>query len=195
MKTKLETARLVLRPWRLDEAERLLDIRSREEVAKWLGDPEPWPNLATASQRINKWLAQSVDKTPFGVWAIVPTGTGVPAGSVSMNKLPTFRDMGGDFGTVGEDNPTLDWRDDEVEVGWYLHPDSVGKGYASEAARRVMDYASSCPVPPPLAIMWPHNEASAGVAQAIGMGDLGLPVDPWYGTPETPHSRIFRALA
>ncbi len=193
MKAELETDRLVLRPWRLGEAERLLDIRRRDEVAKWLGDPKPWVDLLTARTRIEKWETQSVDETPFGVWAIVPAETGVPAGSVSLNKLPAFRDMGGDSDTSGEENPMVDWGEDEVEIGWYLHPDSVGKGYAGEAATRVLDYASSCPVPLPLAIMWPHNEASAGVARAIGMVDLGLPVDPWYGTAETPYSRIFRA--
>lgn len=193
MKADLETDRLVLRPWRQSEAERLLDIRRRDEVAKWLGDPKPWTDLVTAHTRIEKWQAQSVDETPFGTWAIVPVETGVPVGSVSLNKLPAFRDMDGESGTRVEANPIIEWGEDEVEIGWYLHPDSVGKGYASEAARRVLVFASSYPVPLPLAIMWPHNEASAGVARAIGMVDLGLPVDPWYGTPETPYSQIFRA--
>lgn len=194
MKAQMETPRLILRPWRLDEVERLFDIRRREDVAKWLGDPKPWPGVVTARGRIEKWQAQSLDETPFGVWAIVPSETGIPVGSVSMNKLPEFRDMSADSSAGGEDSTLVEWAEDEVEIGWYLHPDSVGKGYASEAASRLLDYASSCPVPPPLAIMWPHNEASSGVARAIGMVDLGLPIDPWYGTPETPHSRILRAL-
>ncbi len=194
MKNRLESARSVLRPWHLEEAERLFDIRRREDVAKWLGDPKPWPDVGTARERIEKWQAQSVDETPFGVWAIVPADTGIPVGTVSLNKLPAFRDMSGDSRSEQE-SPLGEWVEGEVEIGWYLHPDSVGMGYASEAARRVLDYALSCPVPPPLAIMWPHNEPSAGVARAIDMVDLGLPVDPWYGTPETPHSRIFRALA
>ena len=37
----LETARLAIHPWSHDEADRLLDIRSRIEVVKWLGDGEP----------------------------------------------------------------------------------------------------------------------------------------------------------
>ena len=37
----LETARLTIRPWSHDEADRLLDILSRIEVVKWLGDGEP----------------------------------------------------------------------------------------------------------------------------------------------------------
>ena len=36
------TARLELRPWRAEEADRLLDIVGRPQVTGWLGDPLPW---------------------------------------------------------------------------------------------------------------------------------------------------------
>lgn len=48
-------------------------------------------------------------------------------------------------------------------------------------------------VPRIWAIMWAHNGRSARVCRAIGMTDLGVVEDPWYGTPEDPLSRMFRS--
>ena len=82
---------------------------------------------------------------------------------------------------------------DEVEIGWYLHPDSEGHGYATEAARALLSRTLAGAVDRVWAIMWPHNEPSARVAGSIGMNDLGVVTDPWYGTDVEPTSRIFRA--
>lgn len=171
-----KTDRLHLRPWEETEAARLLDIRKRREVAKWLSDPTPWTELSTALEKIADWRLTTRGPGPLGVWAIVPedaeTGTMVPAGTVSLGQLP---------------------RSQEVEIGWYLHPDSSGKGYAAEAAGALLDRALACGLANVWAIMWPENEASARVARSIGMEDLGVVDDPWYGTESDPKSRMFRA--
>jgi RimJ/RimL family protein N-acetyltransferase len=167
-----ETDRVLLRPWVLDDADRLLDIRRREHVAKWLSDPTPWTELATAQEKIRGWGAATLDTGPLGVWAIVPRDDHTPIGSVSIGQLPGS---------------------DEIEIGWYLHPDSGGRGYAAEAARALLDHTLARGVARVWAIMWPHNEPSARVAASIGMLDLGVVTDPWYGTDVEPTSRIFRA--
>ena len=41
----MQTDRLRLRPWTLDDAERLFAIRSNPDVAQWLADPDPWTDL------------------------------------------------------------------------------------------------------------------------------------------------------
>ena len=53
----LETERLTLRRWQDDEAPRLLDILSRVEVVKWLGDGEPelMKDLDEAHARIDRY--------------------------------------------------------------------------------------------------------------------------------------------
>lgn len=116
------------------------------------------------------------DPGPLGVWAIVAedaeTRTTVPAGTVSLGRLP---------------------RSQEVEISWYLHPDSSGRGYAAEAAGALLDHALASGLATVWAIMWPENEASARVAGSIGMEDLGVVDDPWYGTESDPKSRMFRA--
>lgn len=171
----LTTARTVVRPWRLEEAPRLLAIRRLPEVAQWLADPTPWTDLATAEATIASWAAEQAARPHLGTFAIVPTATGVPAGSVTLKPLPGA--------------------DDEFEIGWYLHPDAHGQGLAREAARAMLEHAWRHGVPRVWAVMWPHNGPSAAVARAIGMTDLGVRRDPWYGTPEDPDSRMFRADA
>lgn len=94
-----------------------------------------------------------------------------PAGTVSLRPLP---------------NDTF------VEVGWNLHPDSTGMGYAREAAALLLAHADRQGFLPVHAVMWPDNDRSAAVCVAIGMTDLGVIEDPWYGTEEEPTSRIFR---
>lgn len=170
--TTLTTPRLTLRPWQTAEAERLLDIRRRPEVARWLSDPNPWSDVAAARAKIEEWAHKVASDPPFGVWAILPGNADMPAGSVSLNQLP------------GDDG--------EVEVGWYLHPDSHGQGYAREAARAVLDRAFAHGIERVWAVMWPDNAPSARVCRALGMADLGVRHDPWYGTEEFPDSQLFR---
>lgn len=162
------TDRLLMRPWRADEAPRLFDIKRRPEVTAWLGDPEPWTSVDQASASIER--IATFAEPPRVSLAIVPHGSGTPVGTILMSSLP-----GGD----------------EVEIGWFLHPDSMGYGWATEAGRAIHDRAVAIGVTRVWAGMWPHNEPSAGVCRRIGMADLGVLIDPWYGTAQYPLSRLF----
>lgn len=168
---RLTSEHLEIRAWRLDEAERLLEIRSLPEVAEWLSDPEPWSDLERARDMIRTW--DSIDPTApsLGTWAIVPHTSTVPVGTISLKRLP---------------------RSEEIEIGWYLHPEVHGRGYASEAASAVLRHATEAGIERVWAIMWPGNESSAKVAQRAGMTDLGVRPDPWYGSDTDPDSRMFR---
>ncbi|MCM0675069.1 GNAT family N-acetyltransferase [Micromonospora phytophila] len=94
--------------------------------------------------------------------------TGVVAGSVLLKPLP-----GRDEGVPTED----------IEVGWHLHPDSWGHGYATEAARAVVarEFATGTRVVH--AVVFPGNEASMAVCPRLGMTHVGRRSD-WYGGEE-----------
>lgn len=160
----LETDRLTIRPWRHAEAARLLDIQSRLEVVRWLGDGEPvlMRDLAEAHARIDRYADRSATP-PRGCWAIEVRETGVVAGSVLLLTLP---------------NAT----DGEVEIGWHLHPDSWGRGYASEAARAVLGHAFAHGLPEVLALTHLDNGPSQAVAARLGMESRGT-VERWYEGP------------
>lgn len=69
---------------------------------------------------------------------------------------------------------------DEVEIGWHLHPDSWGNGYATEAAKAVLDHGFRHGLSEILAIAKPDNAPSLAVMHRIGMTHLGR-TSRWYG--------------
>ncbi|MGH3359564.1 MAG: GNAT family N-acetyltransferase [Nocardioidaceae bacterium] len=156
----LETDRIRVRMWRDDEADLLLEILGDFEIAKWLGvEPDVMADRAEALQRIARYRELSAGDPRFGFWAVEVRQTGIPAGSVLLQPLPNG--------------------DGEIEIGWHLHRDAHGQGYASEAARLVLAKAFADGLPEVYAVTHTTNEASQRVCERIGMTDLGV-VRTWY---------------
>ena len=150
------TERLRLRPWTTsrEDRERLTDIYGRVEVTRWLGGP---PTL-TPAEIVARWTAVHDLDQRFGCRAI-ELANGSVAGTVLFKPLPNG---------VGE-----------VEVGWHLHPDSWGHGYATEAARAVIEQGFAAGLPEVYAVVRPGNEASLAVCARLGMVPLGR-FRRWY---------------
>jgi RimJ/RimL family protein N-acetyltransferase len=157
----LQTDRLTLRAWTHDEAPRLLDMLGREEVTRWLGDGTPWvmEDLEEAHRTIDRYAERSATP-PLGVWAAEVRDTGQVAGSVMLLPLPQAE--------AGE-----------VEIAWHLHPDSWGRGYATEAAEALLAHAFGHGLSEVLAVTHVGNDASARVCGRLGLTDEGL-VRKWY---------------
>jgi RimJ/RimL family protein N-acetyltransferase len=152
----LRTERLRLRPWTTSPADiaRLTDIYSRDEVTRWLGGAP----TVTPEELVARWAAVRDLDGRFGCRAIeLPDGA--VAGTVLFKPLPNG---------VGE-----------VEVGWHLHPDSWGHGYATEAARAVIAQGFEAGLPEVYAVVRPGNEASLAVCRRLGMTPLGR-FRRWY---------------
>jgi RimJ/RimL family protein N-acetyltransferase len=164
-----ETERLVVRPWRDEEAPRLFDIRRRPEITRWFGTPTPMADEAEALERIARWRAMTEADPRLGSWAIVERSGGPPAGSVLLK--------------------TIEGRPSEIEVGWDLHPDATGRGLATEAARGAIAKAFADGAPEVFALTHTDNLASRRVAERAGMEDLGVVVDHAYPG----ESQLFRA--
>ena len=172
-----ETERTWVRQWRESDADRVFDINSRWEVVRWLDDePTVMTYRDEALEKIASWRGIGErDGDPCGVWAVQAKDTGVVVGSVLLVPLPTLnRDSSG-----------------EIQVGWHLHPDSTGRGYAREAAAGALAYGFGRGLVEVRALMFTDNAASARVALAIGMDDLGVVRDQWYPGD----SRVFRTTA
>ena len=157
----LRTERLVVRPWRLEEAERFFDIYRRSEVVRWIG-AEPMQDRREAIEMIQRNLTRLEADSRFGSWAVVDRSSAVPVGSVILKPLP---DGAG-----------------EVEIGWQMHPDSWGKGFASEAARALLERGFADALPEVWAVMYLDNHRSAAVCGRIGMRLLGV-TNRWYHEP------------
>jgi RimJ/RimL family protein N-acetyltransferase len=157
-----ETERLIVRPWAEEDLGRLLDLYSRWEVVRWLGAvPQQLETAADAGERLERIRARSADPR-YGVWAVEVRETGVVAGSVLLVPFP--------------DQPGPE---QEIEVGWHLHPDSWGRGYATEAARGATAKGFADGLAVIHAVTNPANHPSQAVCRRLGMESLGL-TSRWY---------------
>ena len=153
---ELRTDRLRLRAWTTspDDLARLTDLYGREEIRRWIGGTPSVP----PEELVARWqLVHELDPR-HGCWAIQDPD-GRVAGTVLFKPLPNG---------VGE-----------VEVGWHLHPDSWGRGYATEAAAAVIERGFAAGVPEVYAVVRPGNEASMAVCRRLGMAPLGR-LRRWY---------------
>ena len=114
---RIETERLLLRRYEPDELAALHGLRSREDVVRWLYDPPATEEESRAR------LARRIGDTRFALsgdaigLAIVHDGTIV--GDISF------------FLTSAEHR--------QGEIGFIVHPDHQGRGYASEATRALLE--------------------------------------------------------
>jgi RimJ/RimL family protein N-acetyltransferase len=167
------TERLVLRPWTEEPADlaRVFDIYSRWEVARWLGaQPRTMDDPEQAIETVRRWNNPALwhgDPLRDGIWAVQVRATGLVAGTVLVKPLP------------GVDNEPSG----QIEVGWHLHPDAWGHGYATEAAEGAVRRAFGTGLEEIYAVVKPGNDASVAVTRRLGMTPLGRRTD-WYGGSE-----------
>jgi RimJ/RimL family protein N-acetyltransferase len=156
------TARLSFRDWQESDAPVILDLYSRPEVYRFLGSaPAPVADLDEARARIRRW-AERAGEPWSGIWAVVVEGR--PIGTGLLASLPR-----------SDGTPS-----DAVEIGWHLHPDAWGRGYATEMGHALLAYARAHGLEPVRAVVYPDNTASRAVCRRLGMTEVGI-TDRWYG--------------
>ncbi|MCG5444931.1 GNAT family N-acetyltransferase [Micromonospora sp. NIE79] len=168
--TVLTTERLILRDWTDDPADlaRIYDIYSRPEITRWLAVSPgmPMTDPAQAVERLRIWQDRHADDGGrYGTWAVEVRETGQVVGTALLKPLP------------GRDEAV---RTEDIETGWHLHPDSWGHGYATEAARVLLDREFATGTREIYAVVSPGNEPSMAVARRLGMKHVGQRTD-WYG--------------
>ena len=128
------TARLLLRPWRAEDAELLLPVleANREHLAAWIphhvAAPVPLPELR---QRLTSFGNSFAAAREWRYAMFSPDGDRI-YGEVSL--FP--RDSAG---------RTMLERSDRIEIGYWLAADYTGRGLATEAAKAALDIAVTVP--------------------------------------------------
>lgn len=155
---------VTLRLWHPREAPRLFDLLRREEVIRWFGETGrvPLADVEEARARIERWAIDFED--PLGTRAIVTGDRVEPVGSVLLFAAPNA--LHG-----------------EIEVGWYLHPDAVGHGYAAAAARQAVQEAFAAGHEEVWALTHTDNHRSRATAGHVGLRDLGVVDGLWHDGP------------
>ena len=142
---QLETDRLLMRMWRESDFESYAALCADPEVMRYLGGKtfnrmEAWRHMAFL---IGHWHLLG-----YGHWAVEEKSSG---------EL---------IGRVGFLNPA-DWPG--FEIGWTLARKFWGKGYATEAARRALDYGfRELDKHHIISLIHPDNAGSIRVAERLG---------------------------
>ena len=116
----LTTNRLVLRQWKNEDKESLIQINQNPRVMQY------YPNLLTPTETLKFIENESrfLQEYNWGYWALELKSTGDFLGFIGLKEEKTMFDF----------SPC-------VAIAWRLNDDSWGNGYASEAAEIVLRYA------------------------------------------------------
>ena len=114
----IETERLILRPWREDDAEALFKYASDPDI----GPPAGWPPHTSVEN--SRDIIRTVFSAPETYAVCLKDGS--PIGSIGL-KLNGSTDMTD--------------RDDECELGYWIGKPFWGQGMIPEAAREILRHA------------------------------------------------------
>jgi RimJ/RimL family protein N-acetyltransferase len=144
----LETERLLLRTWVLEDAEEAFGFYADPEVMRFLGDGKPFADVEVVRERIALRTAHQ-EQHGYSLWAAVEKETGRLVGACGLYRL--------------EGGP-------EVEVGYHLARAVWGKGYATEGASACLQYGfQRVGLERIVGVVDPNNHASRRVLEKIGL--------------------------
>lgn len=143
--TELETDRLRFRMFRESDFAVYERWTSRIEIMRFLGGKtfdkiQAWRHLA---YQIGHWTMLG-----YGYYAVEEKATGELIGRVGYTNHPGWPGF---------------------ELGWTIIPEHQGRGYATEAARMLLDYAlTTLRQPRVISLIHPDNAPSRRVAKKLG---------------------------
>lgn len=146
----LATDRLILRNWRDSDRELFHFINADDRVMEFF----PMRRTRQQADELMDELAAGIEQNGFGFAAVEVAETGETAGFAGLHLCD---------GIPGAEPG-------EVEIGWRLAPQFWGKGIATEAARRWLDYAfADLRRERVVSFAVAANHRSTAVMQRIGM--------------------------
>jgi RimJ/RimL family protein N-acetyltransferase len=168
----------VLRPFTDVDRDPFFALNTHPLVVESLGSA---PTRAESDAMIERY-SEELDREGWGLWAVEEGGGAPFVGMVGLHRV----------------RPELPCAP-AVEVGWRLHPEHWGHGYATEAAAASLDYGfAKAGVDEIIAFTTTLNTRSQAVMERIGMqpdpeSDFDHPALP-EGSPLRRHV-LYRAAA
>ena len=161
----VETARLVLRPFRESDLDDYTALLTTEPVRAALHLPDTTSRREAWSQ-MAMWTGQW-ELRGTGQWALEERASGAFVGRAGLHR-PEIADWPG------------------TEVGWALCPDHWGKGYATEAGTAALDFAvDQLGLEEVWSVILEENIRSQAVARRLGLTLVEYRTLSFF--PELPH--------
>jgi len=147
MKTILETDRLLLRYLLASDIDFLVSMWTNPKITAHVGGPRDKVSLTNALQK----AAADPYADEYDLWPVAEKETGMLVGFCGIL------------------DKEIDGRT-EYEVNYFFDEPAWGKGYATEIAAALVDYAfNKKGLKRVVALIAPKNEASGHVAEKVGM--------------------------
>lgn len=144
----IETERLILRKFNIDDAEAVLEFNSNSAVIKYTGD-ELVKSLDRAKEIINDVWFDDYEKYGYGRWAVIYKRENKIIGFAGLKYLPEM---------------------DETDIGFRFLPAYWGKGIATEAAKPIIEYGfKNFGLERIIGVAMPENIGSCKVLEKIGL--------------------------
>ncbi len=146
------SARLILRRFDDDDAEFVLGLHAHPAIARFIPSAV-MSDIADAEA----WIAETKTMSAHarGRWCVT-LHDGTPVGAV-----------------IAADSLQREESGDEVEIGWRLHPDFGGRGFATEAGELLLSVCLASGLDRVIAVVDADNAASQAVCRRIGMAEVG----------------------
>ena len=173
------TERLVLRPLRQADA---------EDHARYQGEPE--------AVRYLRWPVRTPEQSREHLLARLPSDQLAADGDVVV--LAMVPREGRFAGRVVGDLTLIasSVAQESVEIGWVLHPEAQGVGFATEGARALLDLAfDRLGAHRVLAQLDDRNTASAGLCERLGMRREAHHLEDEFCKGEWTSTLVFALLA
>ena len=170
-----ETERLILRWFEEDDFDALLAIQSRPDVARWL-----------------YWEARSPDEVRRSLEHKM--GAAALAADDDWISLAVVRKDSGEL--IGDCSIGLRSREHrQGEIGFIIHPDHQGRGFATEAARALLELCfDGLDLHRVVGRLEARNAASAGALERIGMRREGHLVENEFVKGEWQSELVYAML-
>ncbi len=148
MQTIIETERLFLRKFTLNDAPFILELLNTPTWLQFIGDRNVH-SIEDAENYLRNGTLKSYKENGFGFYAVVEKSETKIIGMCGLIKRDTLPD---------------------IDIGFAFLPDLIGKGFGYEAASATLAYAkNSLKIDRIIAIVNPDNEKSIGLLKKIGM--------------------------
>jgi [ribosomal protein S5]-alanine N-acetyltransferase len=150
---KIETERLVIRPYQDEDAEALYQMTQEPGHFNYM--PEEPPKSIKEIENLIRWSKDCNQKNTTD--------------KIYKFNLAVFLKETGEFIGIGGLGPN-DLNKDEVELYYSLVKKHQGKGYAKEIAHSVLDYGlNTIGLKKIVGLVHPENKPSVHIIQSLGM--------------------------
>ena len=165
MNLELYSQRLVLTPYTPDDFDLTLVMFTDPAVVKYAGEVM---SESAIKKNMPNWTKRGGDGY-IGIWTVSGRQTGEKYGSAALLPMPIEEDSTDYSLVVPGKMPKGD-----IEIGYYLRRSAWGFGYATEACRRLLQFAfQETPLKEVVATFHEENLASRNVLRKAGFTDRG----------------------